>query len=450
MHRPVSVSNGAVTAADGLAITNVMNSRLETSSQSSINSVVKRWWLPFVLLHNFPFTTIPPGDERRGGMMASFTLYLARNHLKFGTIQGYVWALCEHHIQVGGVASDPLDNVLDWSRWMHALEVQSWVDSSVEPHEMVPFTLFTRTLQHLDQTRHADVLLGLILVFMYHTMSRSETPVPKTRHGQHNFDKEQHIRVRDVRVTTVAGHVFLEWGFGSIKQDKRSKRAKRDPDKREWKPVGEATGLLSMLSWYTLYLQFVGESRDPELPFFVASDGRYAVYSELLDGFRAAMCRVPGVDMDMAMKYGLHGLRVLGYNCWRAANGEDVAKLQGGWGSEAHRSYGRETLEQVLSVPQRAANYAASHALPPMPLDELASPFVIGSALPSLPAAKPAPAPPSRKAVLPRARTLGASGSKPLARAPQSTSAAAVEYLHQVVVAHERPSSRKAPVVRER
>ena len=61
-----------------------------------------------------------------------------------------------------------------------------------------------------------------------------------------------------------------------------------------------------------------------------------------------------------------------------------------------------------------------------------------------------APAPPSSKAVLPRARTLGASGSKPLARAPPSTSAAAVEYLHQVVVAHERPSSRKAPVVRER
>ena len=81
--------------------------------------------------------------------MASFTLYLARNHLKFGTIQGYVWALCEHHIQVGGVASDPLDNVLDWSRWMHALEVQSWVDSSVEPHEMVPFTLFTLSLIHI-------------------------------------------------------------------------------------------------------------------------------------------------------------------------------------------------------------------------------------------------------------------------------------------------------------
>ncbi len=32
-------------------------------------------------------------------------------------------------------------------------------------------------------------------------------------------------------------------------------------------------GLLSMLSWYTLYLQFVGVDRDPELPFFVAPDG---------------------------------------------------------------------------------------------------------------------------------------------------------------------------------
>ena len=34
-------------------------------------------------------------------------------------------------------------------------------------------------------------------------------------------------------------------------------------------------------------------------------------------------------------------------------------------------SYGRDTLTKILGVPQKAADYAAMHALPPMPLNEL-------------------------------------------------------------------------------
>jgi hypothetical protein len=444
MHPPASVSSGAVTAADGNAIRGVLNSRLETSSQSTIDSVVRKWWLPFLLLHSLPYTTIPAGSVYRGGVMASFSLHLARSNLKYGTIQGYIWALCEHHIQVGGIAADPLDNVLDWSRWMHSLEVQAWVDSTVEPHEMVPFSIFVRTLRALDLACHNDVLLGLILVFMFHTMSRSETPVPKTRHGQHDFDREQHIRCRDVRVTTVDSTRFVEWGFGNIKQDKRSKRAKRDPDKREWKPVGEVTGILSMLFWYELYLTFVSPDRDPESPFFVSGDGRHAVYQELLDGFRAAMCRVPGVTKEYALKLGLHGLRVLGYNCWRAANGEDVAALQGGWGSMAHRSYGRDTLATLLTVPQRAAEYAATNSLPPMPLDEAMAAPDMGSATVA-PRVFTSSKSTSKES---RARALGSSSAEPLARSPSPTSAAAVDYLEDIVVEHARGSKRKAPTPR--
>ena len=227
------------------------------------------------MAHALAYTTVPAGSPSRGGVMASFALHMARRGLKFGTIQGYVWAVCEHHIQVGGIIADPLDNVQDWSRFMNALEVQSFVDATVEPHEMVPFQLFVRTLRTLDLSSHKDVLLGLILVFMYHTMSRSETPVPKTRHGSHNFDPEQHIRCRDVRTQEVSGKTFVEWGFGHIKQDARSKRARRDPDHREWKPVGEATGILSMMAWYNRYRAFVGDDRDPESPFFVNPDGNY-------------------------------------------------------------------------------------------------------------------------------------------------------------------------------
>jgi hypothetical protein len=234
--------------------------------------------------------------------------------------------------------------------------------------------LFVRTLCALDRTDHNDVMLGVILVFMYFTMSRSETPVPKTRAGQHNFDPSTHIRCRDVKVLQVSATVqVVQWGFGAIKQDKQSKRARRDPDHREWKPVGEAAGILSMMYWFRLYLTFVGEKRDMESPFFIKADGRHAVYSELLDAFRMAMAKTEGMTMEKAKRYGLHGLRVLGYNCWRGAKGEDVAQLQGGWGSDAHRSYGRDMLLEILQVPQLAANYAALHSLPPMPLDACGS-----------------------------------------------------------------------------
>jgi hypothetical protein len=199
-----------------------------------------------------------------------------------------------------------------------------------------------------------------------------------------------------------------------------------------------------MLFWYTQYLTFVGEDRPPDSPFFVKEDGRHAVYQELLDGFREGMCRVEGITLAMALKLGLHGLRVLGYNCWRAASGEDVAALQGGWGSMAHRSYGRDTLASLLAVPQRAAAYAAANALPPMPLDEAMAAPDMGSPSVPIPLVPPKalPAQPSR------ARTLGSSSAEPLARAPSPTSAAAVDYLCDVVVAHERSSSRKAPMRR--
>ena len=52
-----------------------------------------------------------------------------------------MWAVCEYHIQRLGIIGNPLDNVVDWSRFMGALEVQAWVDSSVEPRQMVPYQL---------------------------------------------------------------------------------------------------------------------------------------------------------------------------------------------------------------------------------------------------------------------------------------------------------------------
>jgi len=306
----VSVPDHPVRSAFALQIQEVLGTRLSISSQSSIKTVISKWWLPFlgVLGSALPFEGdfIPAGHQSRGHLMAAFALHMAHKGLKYGTIQGYIWCLCERHIQQHGIHCNPLDNVVDWSRYMSALDVQAFVDSTAEPTKMVPFQLFSRTLAVLN------------------------------------------------------------------KQDRRSKRTREDPDQREWRPVGEATGILSMRYWTDQYLVHGKRPKlwsNPDDPLFVHADRSVLTYRELMDSFRAAMERVDGVSPAEAAQYGLHGMRVLGYNCWRAANGEDVAKLQGGWGSDVHRMYGRDTLDKILSFAQKGATYAAKHSLPPMPLD---------------------------------------------------------------------------------
>ena len=54
------------------------------------------------------------------------------------------------------------------------------------------------SLRHLDRDNFGDLALGVILLMMYYTMSRSETPVPKARSGQNAFDPNQHIESVEV------------------------------------------------------------------------------------------------------------------------------------------------------------------------------------------------------------------------------------------------------------
>jgi len=212
-HTPVSVSDHPVRSAFALQIQEVLGTRLSISSQSSIKTVISKWWLPFlgVLGSALPFEGdfIPAGHQSRGHLMAAFALHMAHKGLKYGTIQGYIWCLCERHIQQHGIHCNPLDNVVDWSRYMSALDVQAFVDSTAEPTKMVPFQLFSRTLAVLN------------------------------------------------------------------KQDRRSKRTREDPDQREWRPVGEATGILSMRYWTDQYLVHGKRPKlwsNPDDPLFVHAD----------------------------------------------------------------------------------------------------------------------------------------------------------------------------------
>ena len=48
------------------------------------------------------------------------------------------------------------------------------------------------------------------MLMMYYTMSRSETPLPKSANS---FDRAKHVRRKDVRLLF---NQYVEWGFGSI------------------------------------------------------------------------------------------------------------------------------------------------------------------------------------------------------------------------------------------
>jgi len=297
--------------------------------------------------------------------MASFTIDLWRiGMLAFGTIQGYVWAVCEAHQQSG--FSSPLDNVQDWKMWMASLEVQAY--SPGEPHKMIEFDLFMQALGKVNLHDRFEVACANIYLCCYFTHARSEYPVPKARSGDQQFDPEHNTRKCDYR--TCNG--YAEWGIGATKADPRNKRAASEPDKRQWKPVGNANGIISMIMWMNRYFALCDEScwpDGPQSPMFVGNDGRYITYQQCLDFMRTLLMRVPGMTRERAFSYGMHSLRVLGYNCHKALNGVDVAALHGSWASSAHYAYGRETLNQILSFAQEGAMLATQLAMPPMPLD---------------------------------------------------------------------------------
>jgi hypothetical protein len=82
-------------------------------------------------------------------------------------------------------------------------------------------------------------------------------------------------------------------------------------------------------------------------PFFMARDRRRPYTYSAASTDLKRMLRMVSPD-DFA--YGLHGLRVQGYNDARDGDGEDMAVAHGGWQSSAHTRYARFPLSRVLAL----------------------------------------------------------------------------------------------------
>lgn len=104
---------------------------------------------------------------------------------------------------------------------------------------------------------------------------------------------------------------------------------------------------LSIFTWFGRLASFYPAERQPHEPFFMARDRvRPLTYPAAMSDFKNLMGRVSD-DTD----FGLHGLRVEGYNLSSDGNGEEVTVAHGLWKSTAHTRYARFTMRSVGAIP---------------------------------------------------------------------------------------------------
>ena len=290
-------------------------------------------------------------DPNRGGKLASFVVFLVQEtRIKATSITNYVWALrawFKFQRQ-----PDPVLGVLEWDDFMQSVQVVAWVAS--EPHKPVPLGVIKGALDSVDLSSFTEVQSALLILMLFFTFSRSETPVPKSYSGEGGFDVTKHLQVGDVRVrshfdASRQKHLpYAAFRLKSIKQDPRMERPQAAGNNDEIY-VGQTEGVFDILLWLSRFWAFFpgGSHGSPSEPFFRDSERlRVLTYSCALANVRALFAKVVGPEISLS--YGLHGLRVEAYNRARAHD-PLLAVAQGGWASEAHSTrYARFDVSKVL------------------------------------------------------------------------------------------------------
>ena len=150
-------------------VESLMDSRLKDSSKSTINTALTKWWEPYCDKYELGYF-VPTAHRNRGAIMAGFVLFMSCGDIVYSTMQGYVWAVCDHHISSG--YASPLCNVRDWKPFVHSAEVE-WGKPSV-PRRMVPWLLYVRSLARVDFTRASMVGVAALMLILFFIVSRPE------------------------------------------------------------------------------------------------------------------------------------------------------------------------------------------------------------------------------------------------------------------------------------
>ena len=198
-----------------------------------------------------------------------------------------------------------------------------------------------------------DVNFAFFIVVLLFTFSRSETPCPKTFAG---FDPAQHLQCKDIKWRCVDAVYCLVVRFKAVKQDPRITRRSAS-DGGDWSYVGDVPGPFSVLQRFKVFMRFFAAERDGEAPFFLARDRvRPYTYAAAMADLKTRCARV-GVD---GSRFGIHGIRVAGYNASVRANGHDLTICHGLWAgpSSASRYHRFDVSTEIVPM---AANMVRHH-----------------------------------------------------------------------------------------
>ena len=341
----------------------LMHNRLTPSSMLKVDIAFERYWKP-VAAENGWDEIIATDDPERGGKLATFVLHMLENTaLVADSIGTYVWAL-RWKMKLAHQA-DPVLGVMHWQDFMRSVRVKSHVPH--EPRRAVPLRLILSIIASVNVSVHWEVQLAFLLVVMLFTFSRSECPCPKAFTGPNGWDPNKHWMVRDIVIRCVSGVYVLAVRFKSIKQDRRIERPEARGDHRldvpqgeaarggsDWSFVGDLPGhALSPFKWYRLLMSFYPGPRAETSPFFLSVDHtRPLTYAGAMSDFKKLLHRVSPDDTN----YGLHGLRVEGWNLGAAVD-PDLAEAHGGWKPGNASRYSRFQLSSVFNLSRGMVAY---------------------------------------------------------------------------------------------
>ena len=330
----------------------IMDVRLMPSSMRTVRAGM-RAWRHVAATYGWP-VVIETDEPQRAARLATFVLVMSTDESwAYSTIQAYVWGVRQWNMLQGQL--DPVLGVANWQLFMQAIQVLTHVRS--EPRRELPMNVLRLVLDDTDLSSFEEVQFVFFLLVLFFTFSRSESPCPKVFSG---FDSAQHWQVRDIVWRRVVDRVRSAYAlavrFKAVKQDPRLVRPAAQGD-GDWCYVGDAPDtVFSVLLWFQRLSEFYPHGRDPDDPFFMSRDrSRPYTYTCAMSDLRSRLARV-GVDGYL---YGLHGLRVAGYNSSLHVNGEELTVLQGGWSSAKSASRYHRWSVPADVVPMAAATVTA-------------------------------------------------------------------------------------------
>ena len=337
-------------------IDEILDSRLSTSSIGNVSAALALWDIVWPR-HGWA-RIIASEDLARGSKLATYVSYMVNEtELHANTISNYVWALrawMKYQRQY-----DPIIGVVEWSDFMQGVHVVAWMHS--EPRRRVPLSLIDNALACVNVNVFWEVQAAVLMLMLLFSFARSETPCPKSFTGEGALDMEKHLLVEDVRVKSHGGKPYVAMRLKAIKQDGLIERPEA-ADQADWIILGDAEHNFSIIKWIRLLFAHHKGPRDPRTAFFQDKDRkRWLTYSNAMRDVRALWARAS--SEATASLYGLHSLRVAGYNAAKQGkHGVALAVAHGGWMSSAHERYDRFSIDDVIALAHVVASGATADA----------------------------------------------------------------------------------------